>query len=229
MLTKIFLNNQDLRLQAFCHKNPDPKAPVVLIVVPSLDDVEGSSKESKIINVISDTFIKIGFSVLIMQNDKSDNQAQQKSIPSSSVYHVSFAIDWLEGYFKESSHFWLAAINDSCIVGSEIVMRRPEIENFLLVNPYSKDQDYDFLSPTPCSGIIFNDKNLKPIYENKCLELVNFLNSQNSNVIEFFGYIDSKLENFRESLSEYINIKLATRIYKPVKKKRRRRRRNDER
>jgi hypothetical protein len=59
------------------------------------------------------------------------------------------------------------------------------------------------------------------------------MNNQNSNIVEFFEipnadhFFANKWNELGENIKRYIDIRLATRITKPVRKKRRRRRKKD--
>ena len=49
---------------------------------------------------------------------------------------------------------WIAGYSFGAWIGLQLLMRRPDINNFIAVSPPANEKDFSFLAPCPTSGLI---------------------------------------------------------------------------
>ena len=63
-------------------------------------------------------------------------------------------LDWLQQYNTNSKVVWVAGFSFGAWVAMQLLMRRPEINNFISVSPPANTRDFSFLAPCPSTGLI---------------------------------------------------------------------------
>jgi len=92
----------------------------------------------------------------------------------------------------------------------QLLMRRPEINRFIIVSPQPNVYDFSFLSPCPTSGLIVHGKKDELVPVEYLDELKNRLTAQKGIKVEFQSINDAnhfftKSEvNLSKSLNKYI-------------------------
>lgn len=229
----VFFNSQCGRIEGRYYHQLDKKAPAVLILAP--DPKYGGDFNNNIIKILENVFIECGFTTLSINYrgvGKSEGVIRESI---DAIYDSSFAIDWLKSENKSAICFWVAGYSFGAYVAANIATRRPEIENFILLSPIIKNYDFSFAHPALCNGaIIIGEKDNFTNISDIDSELKK-MNEVNYEIVKFIpiGEADhlykGKEEELISSLRNYINITVATRIIKPVKKKRRKRTKKEER
>lgn len=223
--------------------NPDKNPPCVLILHP--DPLAGGTMNNKVVYAAFNAFIKAGFNVLRFNfrgvgGSKGNKDDFTKSPESSGLADASAALDWMHNEYPGTSHYWIAGFSFGSWIASHLIMRRPEIEGFVLIAPPATNRDFNFLNPCPSSGIIIQpekDTIAKIEHTNK---LYSFLVNNSNSIIEyevvpnadhFFQDALNKDEHYLDKLEsiiyDYISVRLATRVSKPIRKKRRRRKKKE--
>ena len=220
------------RLHCKYYCNDNKSAPVVLILPP--DPEYGGSADSKFVERIADIFVSCGFSVLRLNYRGVGMSEGFLKERDNAVYDACIALDWLQQQHKEATNFWVCGYSFGAWVASNIMIRRPEIESFVLVSPIVNEQyDYGFMCPCLCSGMItIGDKDEFTNFDD-INKLVAKMNESQASItklapISGAGHLFKGLEEkVCEEIKNYVNITLATRIAKPIRKKRRRRKKKD--
>ena len=92
----------------------------------------------------------------------------------------------------------------------QLLMRRPEINRFIVISPQPNVYDFSFLSPCPTSGLMIYGKNDELVPENHLNELNKRLSAQKGIKVEFESVSDanhffSKVDkSLIKSLNKYI-------------------------
>lgn len=230
---EVFLQGDVGRIHGKYYKSKNKTDPVVLLLPPG-DASSGATMDNRIIKRIFNVFVDSGFTALRINLRGSGKSEGDYSDETGILIDLSLTINWLQNQNPDASHFWIAGYSDVWKVAN-IMMRRPEIEGFVLISPKVKGFDFSFLSPCLTSGLIVHgnvDKNAS-IADSK--ELHEFMNENDKygsefKIVEgadhFYGTKDSELA-LCLAVQEYINVRLATRIEKPIRKKRRRRKKRN--
>ncbi len=92
----------------------------------------------------------------------------------------------------------------------QLLMRRPEINRFIIVSPQPNVYDFSFLSPCPSSGMIIFGKKDELVPAQSINELKNRLSNQKGINVQFDQVADANHffskseESLKKSLNKYI-------------------------
>ncbi|UFX98540.1 hypothetical protein [Candidatus Gromoviella agglomerans] len=123
-------------------------SPLVLFLVHRVND----SVQNSIVN----TLRGLHFNVLVMEA-RSTNRDLMNAV---------FCWSRLRSLNPYASKCFVIGVNDGAWVGMQLLMRRPEFDRFIAINPPIKTSDFSFLAPCPCSGIIID----APVSEGESLQ-----------------------------------------------------------
>ena len=68
----------------------------------------------------------------------------------------------------------------------QLIMRRPEVNQFIAISPQPNVYDFTFLAPCPISGLIIYGKNDELVPEDSVLNLKKRLNMQKNIDVKFY-------------------------------------------
>lgn len=227
----VYFGAKGNRIEGRYTQQHEHNRPAVVIFSP--DPRYGGSIDNKIVRLLEDSFYKCGFITLAVNYLGVGN--------SDGVFHgisdgdltAAVAIDWLQAQVSEISHIWVSGYSFGSLIAANLCMRRPEVENFLLVSPLLEQYDFSFFCPALCDGLVMagdQDKLINPSHLQKLVSQMNNSNNVSVELINIEGAdhkFDACTDKLQQEMINYINMKLATRIAKPVRKKRRRRQKKD--
>ena len=117
------------------------------------------------------------------------------------------ALDWLERENFDNSQCWIAGFSFGSLIAMQLLMRRPEINRFVVISPQPNVYDFSFLSPCPSSGIMIygNKDELVPV-EN-INEINKRLSAQKGINVEFISVSDANhfFSNSEKELKKVLN------------------------
>lgn len=233
---EVFFHGNVGRIQGKYYRSEDKNAPVALIIHP--DPTHGGSMENKVVLTAFKSFIKSKCSVLRINLRGVGKSEGTFDNGNGEILDASVALNWLQAKHPDASHFWVVGYSFGSWIAANLMMRRPEIEGSILIAPlltFSSlgKYDYSFLSPLPCSSFIISGSEDKYVKATNVTSFIESINGQNNNLLEniVIEGADHTFVNHLEQLSkvidDYLNVRLATRIRKPVRKKRRRRKKKN--
>ena len=121
------------------------------------------------------------------------------------------ALDWLERENFDNSQCWIAGFSFGSLIAMQLLMRRPEINRFIIISPQPNVYDFSFLSPCPTSGMIIYGKKDELVSNQSIEELKNRLSNQKGINIHFdqIGdanhFFSKSEENLKKNLNKYIS------------------------
>jgi alpha/beta superfamily hydrolase len=217
------------RIEGRYHQNPNPKAPVALVLHPH--PLFGGTMNNKIAYNLYKSFVNNGFSVLRI-NFRGVGKSEGKFDNGvGELIDVTTTLNWLHDKNMEATDFWIAGFSFGAWIALQAVMRRPELENYILVAPPVSKYDFNFIVPCSSSGLIIQGENDEITKEADSAKLADKLSARDgaeinyqmiANADHFFG---QQIEEFNEIVNDYIKEKLITDSSKVRKVKRDRRRR----
>ena len=229
--TDVYFRGIAGRLEGKYTQNKDATAPSVLLLPP--DPRYGGTLDNAVIVAIEKVFRECGFKTLRLNYRGIHRSDGVFNGPEDAIYDAATALDWLQEQNPESSHFWLVGYSFGAWVDANIMMRRPEIETFVLISPIVDKYDFSFISPCLCSGLVIsgeNDDIAKLDSISKMVDEMNETKLTHTTLVSVAGanhLFSNRLDELSREIEKYINITLATRVAKPVRKKRRRRKKKD--
>ena len=98
---------------------------------------------------------------------------------------ATVALDWLQSVNPEARQCWIAGYSFGAWVGLQLLMRRPDINNFVAVSPPANEKDFSFLAPCPTSGLIVQGGQDEIVTPSVVAALAKRLNGQRSVEVDF--------------------------------------------
>ncbi len=233
-MPEIIINGPAGRIEGRYHRNPDPKCPVVLILHPH--PLHGGTMNNKVVYSLYKTFVDNGFSVLRI-NFRGVGRSEGKFDHGvGELLDATAVMNWLHDQNMSSTEFWIAGFSFGAWIALQTVMRRPEIENYVLVAPPASNSKFDFNFIVPCTStgfVVQGDKD-EIAKEQDVARLAEKLKERDEAEIFYQvitggdHFFTGKLNEFEAAVDSHIKDRLAVdanRVRK-IKRDRRRRRKN---
>ena len=87
-------------------------------------------------------------------------------------------LDWIERENLDYGQCWVSGFSFGSLMCMQLIMRRPEVNNFIAVSPQPNVYDFSFLAPCPTSGQIIYSDNDELVTKESIDELNNRIKSQ---------------------------------------------------
>jgi len=197
------------RLEAKYYKSKKKTSPISLILHPHPQ--YGGTMNNKVVVETFNTFMENEFSVCRVNFrgvGKSDGEFDNGQ---GELADAAAALDWVERENFDNSQCWIAGFSFGSLIAMQLLMRRPEINRFIIISPQPNVYDFSFLSPCPTSGLIVYGKKDELVPSSSIDELKNKLSNQKGININFEQIVDanhffSKSEDhLKKSLNKYIS------------------------
>jgi len=183
-MVEVLFNGHAGRIEGRYHKSERPNAPVALILHP--DPNFGGTMNNKVVYSLFTCFKDLGFSVLRF-NFRGVGRSQGTFDDGiGELSDATVALDWLQNMNPDAKQCWIAGYSFGAWIGLQLLMRRPDINNFIAVTPPVNEKDFSFLAPCPTSGLIIQggkDEVVKPVED--VVKLAKQLNRQRHVEIDF--------------------------------------------
>ena len=203
-MPEIIFNGPDGRIEAFYKKSDNPTAPIILILHPHPE--QGGTMNNKTVYTMYHTFANMGFSTLRFNFRGVGNSQGEFSGGEGELADAACALDWLQSQNEAASEVWIAGFSFGAWIAMQLLMRRPEVTNFVAVSPPVNMFDFSFLTPCPTGGLIIQGDvdNIVPVEEVD--SLVDKLDSQRNVSIAYerFKGIDHFFKGKENELSKAI-------------------------
>ena len=208
-IIEIFIPGPAGRLEAKYYKSKKKTSPIALILHPHPQ--YGGTMNNKIVVETFNTFMDNEFSVCRLNFrgvGKSDGEFDNGQ---GELADAAAALDWIERENFDNSQCWIAGFSFGSLIAMQLLMRRPEINRFVIISPQPNVYDFSFLSPCPTSGIILHGKKDELVSKQSIDELKNRLANQKGINVQFdeisnANHFFSKSEELlKKSLDKYIS------------------------
>jgi alpha/beta superfamily hydrolase len=175
---------------------------VALILHPHPN--HGGNMHSKVVYNLFRSFAKLGFSVLRFNFRGVGRSEGTFSGDDGELNDASACLNWLYSQNYHPQTCWVAGFSFGAWVAMHLLMRRPEINNFIAVSPPANLYDFSFLAPCPAPGLILQGGQDKVVPKDVIVRFHNRLMSQKSvNIdLEIIRSADHFFNNQLETLSQ---------------------------
>ena len=132
-------------------------------------------------------FTSLGFSVLRF-NYRGVGKSQGEYSGDEGIGEMTdaaCALDWLLLNNTASTRVWVVGFSFGAFIALNLLMRRPEIENFIAISPPADRYDFSFLAPCPVSGLILQGDSDDIVNETDVALFANKLDSQRSISVKY--------------------------------------------
>ena len=182
-MVEILFNGHAGRLEGRYHKSEKPDAPVALILHPHPQ--YGGTMNNKVVYSLFSCFKDLGFSVLRF-NFRSVGRSQGKFEDGpGELADATTALDWLQQNNPDARQCWIAGYSFGAWIALQLLMRRPDINNFIAVSPPANEKDFAFLAPCPASGLIVQGEADEIVNPHQVATLAKRFNMQRNISVDF--------------------------------------------
>ena len=153
---EIFIPGPNGRIQAKYFKSKQQGAPIALVLQPHPQ--YGGTMNNRIVYETYNCFYKNKFSVIRINFrgvEKSDGVFDNGQ---GELSDAAAAWDWIEKENPGYSQCWVSGFSFGALICMQLIMRRPEVNNFIAISPQPNVYDFSFLAPCPTSGqVVYSD------------------------------------------------------------------------
>ena len=217
------------RIEGRYYKSPRQNAPVALILHP--DPNFGGTMNNKVVYSLFRCFKDLGFSVLRFNFRGVGRSQGQFDDGNGELSDATIALDWLQNMNPDAKQCWIAGYSFGAWVGLQLLMRRPDINNFIAVSPPANEKDFTFLAPCPASGLIVQGGHDDIVSPSMVESMARHLNQQRNVEIDFAMIEDAdhqynnRLPDLYRVSGQYVISAMQRRA--PIKKRRGRRKKSE--
>ncbi len=228
-MPEVIINGPAGRIEGKYHQSHNPKAPVALVLHPH--PLHGGTMNNKVTYSLYKAFVHNGFSVLRV-NFRGVGKSQGKFDNGvGELLDATAVMNWLHDQNMEASDYWVAGFSFGAWVALQLVMRRPEIENYILAAPPVTKYDFNFIVPCSSSGFVVQGDKDDISKEADTAKLIEKLSARDGAemtykvVSQADHFFKDHFEEFEAAVDNYIKSRLVVDSTKVRKVKRDRRRR----
>jgi alpha/beta superfamily hydrolase len=193
MKIKLF-NGIECKLKCLFYKNSDLKAPVAILLHPEL---KNDKEPSLLVQKTIESLIDKSFSVIFFDFERNTNIITEPILKKQEeLNEVISVLSFASATFPLKNSLWLISFENTTLVTLQIVMRRPEITNYILLFP-ARQKDFNFIIPCQAEGLLLYLSE----YESQMIEFVNRLVNKNNLKMETLSFDVKNTEN-RENIKK---------------------------
>jgi len=200
-MTEVLINGSQGKLQGF-YKHTENSKNIGLVLHPR--KCTESSMDNNIVSSLFESFSNNNFSTLKINFrgiQKSEGEPEEDGLGELS--DAATALDWLQEQNEDISSCWIGGIDFGAWIGSQLLMRRPEVIGFINVATPIKEFDFSFLSPCPASGLIIHPTKQIDIEQKNVISLVKKLSNQKIKLVYKKVNTDINFENKENEIKNY--------------------------
>lgn len=228
-MPEVIINGPAGRIEGRYHQNPNPKAPVALVLHPH--PLHGGTMNNKITYNLYKSFVDNGFSVLRI-NFRGVGRSEGKFDNGiGELLDATAAANWLHDQNMEATEYWIAGFSFGSWIALQLVMRRPEFENYILVAPPATKYDFNFIVPCTSAGLVIQGNKDEITKEPDSAKLAEKLSARDGAEVVYQmvhgadHFFSAHMKDFEEIVDSHIKHRLVVDSSKVRKVKRDRRRR----
>jgi alpha/beta superfamily hydrolase len=168
---------------------------------------------NKIVQLMYNIFMKNGFSVIKVNFRGVGKSEGTFDNGQGELSDAAATLDWIERQNIDYSQCWVSGFSFGSLICMQLIMRRPEVNNFIAISPQPNVYDFSFLAPCPTSGQVIYSENDELVTKQSIDDLDKRIKSQKGVEVIF-----SKIKNGNHFFSDKEK-EVSTEIEKYIKAK----------
>ncbi|XVN42174.1 MAG: alpha/beta hydrolase [Candidatus Rickettsia vulgarisii] len=212
-MAEVFFNGPAGRIEGRYTKSTNPKAPIALVLHPH--PLYGGTMNNKVVYNIYKALADSGFTVLRINFRGVGRSQGEFDNGIGEMTDAATALDWLQlNNPTTSSINLIAGFSFGSWIAMQLIMRRPEINNFIAISPPVNKYDFSFLSQCPISGFILQGDSDSIVSEEAVLELAHKLSKQKHITVDYKiiqgadHFFRNKIDEFTSAIRDYLQLRL---------------------
>jgi alpha/beta superfamily hydrolase len=212
-MPEVFFNGPAGRLEGRYTESKNKKAPLALVLHPH--PLYGGTMNNNVVYNVYTTLVEQGFTVLRINFRGVGRSVGQFDNGLGEMTDAATALDWLQLNNPLNSGNLIAGFSFGAWIAMQLIMRRPEINNFIAISPPVNKYDFSFLSPCPIPGLIVQGDQDSIVSEESVLELANKLSKQKHIKIDYKTiqgadhFFRMKINELTQVINEHIQPKFS--------------------
>ncbi len=210
---EIFIPGPAGRLEAKYYKNPKFGSPVAIVLHPHPQ--YGGTMNNRIVQLMYNIFLENGFSVIKVNFRGVGKSEGVFDNGQGELSDAAAALDWIERQNLDYSQCWVSGFSFGSLICMQLIMRRPEVNNFIAVSPQPNVYDFSFLAPCPTSGQVVYSDNDELVSKESIAELDGRIKNQKGVEVIFSKiknsnhFFKDKEKELRIEIEKYLKEKTA--------------------
>lgn len=210
-MSDVIFKNANNRIDGTYYHSDVYDSQIALIVY---GDKNNYIRNKDTIDTIFNAFVENGFSVLKINFSKLKNNPtydeEEFNQEIQELFDSTSSLNWLHEKNPEAKGCWICGFDAGAITTLQLVMRRPEVENYLLISPDIKKNELNFIVPCISSGMIYRSCNDELFSDEDLQDLQEKLITKTESRIETETLVSENrifsdiLPELKESISDYI-------------------------
>lgn len=207
-MPEVYFKGPDGRIEGMLAEFADPKAPIALVLHPH--PLHGGTMNNKVVYNVYKTLFENDFTVLRVNFRGVGKSTGKFDDGVGEMTDAATALDWLQVRYPMSNVSLVAGFSFGSWIAMQLIMRRPEISNFMAVAPPVNKYDFSFLAPCPIPGLIVQGDQDSVVTEASVNDLAQRLAKQKNIDIEYrmVGGADhffrNKIDEMNEEIDDYL-------------------------
>lgn len=204
----VFIKGQGGRLEARYLPPRAPIYPVVLLLHPH--PMQGGRMDNAVIQAMSCAFHQEGFGTLRFNFRGVGRSEGLYGGGEGELNDAATVIDWVQSSQRVAHRLWVAGFSFGSWIAMQLLMRRPEIESFVIASPPAHAFDFNFLAPCPVSGQLIYGGADAIVPKDSVDSLVGKLDTQRSIRVDYQVISEAdhaftgKLDELQDVITQYI-------------------------
>lgn len=215
-MPEVYFNGPAGRIEGRYTESKDPKSPIALVLHPHPS--YGGTMNNKVVYNVYKTLVENDFTVLRINFRGVGRSVGKFDNGIGEMTDAATALDWLQLNNPLGNVNLIAGFSFGAWIAMQLIMRRPEITNFLAISPPVNKYDFSFLSPCPIPGLIIQGDKDSVVSEETVHELSQKLSKQKSVKIEYRmingadHFFRDKIDKLNEEIDNYLRVSFSHQI-----------------
>lgn len=151
-MPEVLINGPAGRIEGRYHHAKTPNAPIGLVLHPHPQ--HGGTMNSRVVYAMTQMFRQRGFSTMRFNFRGVGRSQGSFDRGEGELSDAAAVLDWLQINNPNAAGVWICGFSFGAWISMQLLMRRPEIDSFIVVAPPANMYDFSFLAPCPSSGLI---------------------------------------------------------------------------
>ncbi len=221
-MPEVFFNGPAGRIEGQYAKSSNPKAPIALVLHPH--PLYGGTMNNKVVYNVYKTLFENDFTVLRINFRGVGRSMGEFDDGVGEMTDAATALDWLQVNHPLSEINLISGFSFGAWIAMQLIMRRPEITNFLTVSPPVNKYDFSFLAPCPIPGLIVQGDKDSVVTEESVHELAQRLGKQKNIKVDYRmingadHFFRDKIDVLSQEIDDYLKTTFShqeTKVKKP--------------
>lgn len=192
------------RIEGRFHRSSNQFAPSALVLHPH--PLYGGSMNNTVVYNMYKILANFNFNVLRINFRGVGKSVGKFANGIGEVVDAAVALDWLESETPKSEQKIVLGFSFGAWIAMQIVMRRPEIIQFIIAAPPIDKYDFSFLAPCPVPGLVIQGDIDSVVSEASVKHFATNVLTRQKNVTIDYQLITGADHFFRNKISEFNDI-----------------------